>query len=72
MKDIFKIIVINFLMFSTFDTCMYLREGRLIACDAINAPRDFMQSKALIASRCAPDKTLLADAGIQLKDLADG
>ena len=51
-------------------SCMYLREGRLIACDAINAPRDFMQSKALIADRCVPDKTLLADADLQLKDLA--
>jgi 3-phenylpropionate/trans-cinnamate dioxygenase ferredoxin reductase subunit len=53
-------------------SCMYLREGRLIACDAINAPRDFMQSKALIAKRCIPDKALLADADVQLKDLAEG
>ncbi len=51
-------------------SCIYLREGRLIACDAINAPRDFMQSKGLIADRCVPDKTLLADADVQLKDLA--
>ena len=50
-------------------SCTYLREGRLIACDAINAPRDFMQSKGLIASRCVPDKTLLADINVQLKDL---
>ena len=51
-------------------SCMYLRDGRLIACDAINAPRDFIQSKALIANRCVPDKTLLADADMQLKDVA--
>ncbi len=50
-------------------SCLYLRDGVLIACDAINAPRDFVQSKALIAarSRIAPER--LADAGIQLKDL---
>ena len=51
-------------------SCLYLRDGVLIACDAINAPRDFVQSKALIATRqrIAPDR--LADAAVQLKDLA--
>ena len=51
-------------------SCLYLRDGVLIACDAVNAPRDFVQSKALIAARqrIAPDR--LADAGTQLKDLA--
>ena len=49
--------------------CAYLRRGRLIAVDAIHAPRDFMQSKALIERRAeiAPDK--LADASIMLKDM---
>jgi 3-phenylpropionate/trans-cinnamate dioxygenase ferredoxin reductase subunit len=49
--------------------CLYLRDGILIACDAINAPRDFVQSKALIAARqrIAPER--LADSGVQLKDL---
>jgi 3-phenylpropionate/trans-cinnamate dioxygenase ferredoxin reductase subunit len=51
-------------------SCVYLRDGVLIACDAINAPRDFVQSKALIAAglRIAPDR--LADTGVQLQDLA--
>ena len=51
-------------------SCLYLRDGMLIACDAINAPRDFMQSKALIAARqrMAPER--LADSGVQLRDLA--
>jgi 3-phenylpropionate/trans-cinnamate dioxygenase ferredoxin reductase component len=51
-------------------SCLYLRDGVLIACDAINAPRDFVQSKALIATRetIAPER--LADVGLQLKDLA--
>ena len=50
-------------------SCLYLRNGILIACDAINAPRDFVQSKALIAARrqIAPER--LADCGVQLKDL---
>ena len=51
-------------------SCVYLRDGVFIACDAINAPRDFVQSKALIAAglRIAPDR--LADTGVQLQDLA--
>jgi len=49
--------------------CLYLREGRLIAVDAINAPRDFMQSKALIAKRAKCDAEKLADTGVALKDL---
>ena len=51
-------------------SCLYLRERALIACDAINAPRDFVQSKALIAARqeIAPER--LADTGKQLKELA--
>lgn len=49
--------------------CFYLAEGVLIAVDAINSPREFMQSKALIANRVRPDKEALADPGILLKDL---
>ena len=49
--------------------CVYLKDGALIAVDAINAPREFMQSKALIASRAILDPELLADAEVALKDL---
>ena len=51
-------------------SCLYLRENRLIAADAINAPRDFVQSRKLIADRVeiAPEK--LADAATALKDMA--
>ena len=51
-------------------SCLYLRDGVLIACDAVNAPRDFVQSKAVIAARqrCAPEQ--LANTGLQLRDLA--
>jgi 3-phenylpropionate/trans-cinnamate dioxygenase ferredoxin reductase subunit len=51
-------------------SCLYLRDGVLIACDAVNSPRDFVQSKALIAARrtIAPER--LADSSLPLKDLA--
>jgi 3-phenylpropionate/trans-cinnamate dioxygenase ferredoxin reductase subunit len=51
-------------------SCLYLMENRLIAVDAINAPRDFVQSKQLIADRNEIDQGLLDDATVALKDLA--
>jgi 3-phenylpropionate/trans-cinnamate dioxygenase ferredoxin reductase component len=50
--------------------CVYLREGRIIAIDAVNAPRDFMQAKALIANSATPNRDELANADTLLKDLA--
>ncbi len=50
-------------------SCLYLQDGSLIAVDAINAPKDFVQSKALIASHARIDPQRLADADIALKDL---
>ncbi len=50
-------------------SCLYLREGRLIAVNAINAPRDFVQSKQLIADHAVLDLERVADAATQLKDL---
>jgi 3-phenylpropionate/trans-cinnamate dioxygenase ferredoxin reductase subunit len=40
----------------------------LIACDAINAPRDFVQSKALIQRRLKIAPERLADNSVPLKD----
>ncbi len=51
-------------------SCLYLRGGRLIAVDAINAPRDFVQSKQLIADRAEIAKERLADPATPLKDIA--
>ena len=51
-------------------SCLYLRGGRLIAVDAINAPRDFVQSKQLIADRAEIVKEKLADPATPLKDIA--
>lgn len=49
--------------------CLYLKDGVLIAIDAINAARDFVHSKALIAKRAVVDAERLADADVALKDL---
>ena len=47
----------------------YLREGRLIAVDAVNRAPEFMLSKQLIADRARPDPTKLADERVAVKDL---
>ena len=49
--------------------CLYLQEGSLIAVDAINAPREFMQSKALIADHAVCDPEQLANVDVALRDL---
>ncbi len=51
--------------------CLYLRDGRLIAVDAVNSPREFMQSKALIAEGRVLATEHLADPEVNLQDLAD-
>jgi 3-phenylpropionate/trans-cinnamate dioxygenase ferredoxin reductase subunit len=50
--------------------CLYLKDGRLIATDAVNSPREFVQSKALIAGRTIVDRDKLADSTVQIKELA--
>ncbi len=50
--------------------CLYLRRGQLIAIDAINSPKDFMQSKALIAAHAVIDPQVLANTEVELKALA--
>jgi 3-phenylpropionate/trans-cinnamate dioxygenase ferredoxin reductase subunit len=50
--------------------CLYLRDGKLIATDAVNSPRDFVQSKALISAAANVDRDKLGDTKVQLKDLA--
>jgi 3-phenylpropionate/trans-cinnamate dioxygenase ferredoxin reductase subunit len=49
--------------------CSYLANGVLLAVDAVNSPREFMQAKALIARRAVIDPTDLADPEKALKDL---
>ncbi len=50
--------------------CFYMKQGRLIAVDAINSPREFMQSKPLIANRAHVDPAKLANAAIAIRDLS--
>ena len=50
-------------------SCLYLRDGQLISVDAVNSPKDFIQSKALIASHARIDADTLANTGIHLKDM---
>lgn len=49
---------------------LYLQAGRVVAIDAINAPRDFMAARKLIASRACPDRVQLADSAVALRTLA--
>ncbi len=49
---------------------IYLKAGRVIALDCVNAPTDFIQGKALVAGRRAIDPILLSDAAMPLKTLA--
>ena len=51
----------------SFSAC-YLRAGELIAIDSINAPRDQMAARKLIAAHARPDVAKLADAAVPLKD----
>ena len=49
--------------------CLYLKDGKLIATDAVNSPKEFVQSKALIAAHTVVDRDKLADIKVQLKEL---
>jgi 3-phenylpropionate/trans-cinnamate dioxygenase ferredoxin reductase subunit len=50
--------------------CFYLRDGILIAVDAINSPREFIQAKPLIANRARIGLEILQDPDQALKELA--
>ncbi|MBP0590406.1 FAD-dependent oxidoreductase [Paraburkholderia sp. LEh10] len=49
---------------------VYMREGRVIALDCVNAPRDFVQGKRLVVERAVIDPNLLGDPAMALKDLS--
>ncbi len=48
----------------------HLRAGRLVALEALDRPRDYVQARKLIAAGARPDPAHLADPAIALKDLA--
>jgi len=47
----------------------YLREGTLIAVDAVNRAPEFMMSRQLIAERAKIDPARLGDEGVAMKDM---
>lgn len=49
---------------------IYLKEGRVIALDCVNATRDYVQGRRLVVERLSPDPARLADAAGQLRELA--
>ncbi len=48
----------------------YLKEGRLIAVDAIKSPAEFLASKKLIAAGARVDTALLVDETVPMKEIA--
>lgn len=48
---------------------IYMRAGRVIALDCVNAARDFVQGRRLVEARARVAPSLLADTGRPLKDL---
>ena len=49
---------------------IYLKEGRVIALDCVNATKDYVQGRKLVTERLAIDPARLADTGAPLKELA--
>jgi len=52
-------------------TVVYLKEGRVIALDCVNAVRDYAQGRKLVEQRASPPVERLADRDTPLKDLAE-
>ncbi len=50
---------------------LYLRQGRVIAIDCVNAPREFVQGKAAVQCGLRARPAQLADANLPLKTLVD-
>ena len=49
---------------------VYLKKGRVVAFDCVNAVKDYVQGRALVVNGAAHDPARLADPGVPLKDLA--
>ena len=49
---------------------VYLKAGKVVALDCVNATRDYVQGRALILAGAAPDPARLADPAQVLKELA--
>lgn len=51
---------------------IYLKQGRVIALDCVNAVKDYVQGRALVVAGAALPAEKLADASVPLKELAAG
>ncbi len=51
---------------------VYLKDGRVIALDCVNATRDYVQGRKLVEAGAAIDPARLADAATPLKELLPG
>ena len=51
---------------------VYLKQGRVIALDCVNAVKDYVQGRKLVEAKVWPDLARLADAGVLLKELLPG
>ena len=63
-----KVIVRGDLSARSF-ACLYLRDGQLIAVDAVNKPKDFVQGKALIINKAVIDARILANPELALSEM---
>jgi len=48
---------------------IYLKQGRVIALDCVNATRDYVQGRRLVAEGLSPDPAKLVDTGVPLKEV---
>ncbi|MDR6850588.1 3-phenylpropionate/trans-cinnamate dioxygenase ferredoxin reductase subunit [Sphingomonas sp. BE123] len=48
---------------------VYLKDGRVIALDCVNATKDYVQGRKLVVERLSPDPAALPDATVPLKEL---
>jgi len=51
---------------------IYLRCGRVVALDCVNAAKDYVQGRALVLAAITADPLVLADTARTLKDIAAG
>jgi 3-phenylpropionate/trans-cinnamate dioxygenase ferredoxin reductase subunit len=49
---------------------VYLKAGRVIALDCVNAVKDYIQGKRLVIEGLVPDPAKIVDPGVSLKELA--
>jgi len=49
---------------------VYLRDGRVIALDCVNATKDYVQGRRLVVEGMSVDPAVLADASMPLKEMA--